>query len=148
MQRDTEIRAALDRVLALSVFVNEDMSSDLAARGLTTSRAHLLWELKRLGPSTQRALADPMGVSARNVTGLVDALVATGFVTRETHPTDRRATLVTLTAQGETETDALDRDHEELARTLFAAMPAERFQSFVIGLDDVLAALQRAADEA
>ena len=30
------------------------------------------------GPMTQRALAEVLGVSARNVTGLVDALVATG----------------------------------------------------------------------
>jgi DNA-binding MarR family transcriptional regulator len=36
----------------------------------------------------------------RNVTGLVDALQADGFVMRSPHPTDQRTTLVTLTEQG------------------------------------------------
>ena len=36
----------------------------------------------------------------RNVTGLVDALEGAGFVTRSPHPTDRRATVVSLTPQG------------------------------------------------
>ncbi|MFC7479231.1 MarR family winged helix-turn-helix transcriptional regulator [Luedemannella flava] len=91
---------ALDRILELSVLVNADMTQSLARDQLTVSRAHVLWELRHRGPSTQRVLADAMGVSARTITGLVDGLVATGFVTREPHPTDRRATLVTVTEHG------------------------------------------------
>ncbi len=40
---------------------------------------------------TQRALADALQVTPRNVTGLVDALADSGFVERAPHPTDRRA---------------------------------------------------------
>jgi DNA-binding MarR family transcriptional regulator len=137
--------AAFDRVLELAVFLGEDMSHGLAALGLTRSRTEVLWVLHRGGPSTQRTLADALGVSPRNVTGLVDALVATGFVTREPHPTDRRAALVTLTEHGARTTAALDRDHEELARALFADMPAERFECFVTGLEQVLAGLRERA---
>ncbi|HEX6577304.1 MAG TPA: hypothetical protein VF082_02975, partial [Jiangellaceae bacterium] len=50
--------AALDRVLELVVLLNDDMTSSLARDGLTPSRAHVLWELRRRGPSTQRVLAD------------------------------------------------------------------------------------------
>jgi DNA-binding MarR family transcriptional regulator len=50
------------------------------------------------------------------VTGLVDALVAQRLVTREAHPTDRRATLVTLTPRGETLVAQLKRNHKKLAR--------------------------------
>ncbi|MGH9251686.1 MAG: MarR family winged helix-turn-helix transcriptional regulator, partial [Acidimicrobiales bacterium] len=75
--------AALDQVFELTVLLHDDMTASLARDGLTTSRAHLLWELRQLGPTTQTTLADALGVSARNVTGLVDGLVAGGFVTRE-----------------------------------------------------------------
>ena len=71
---------ALDGLLALTVVLGEDMRTSLARDGLTPSRAHVLWLLHHGGPTTQRAIADALGVSARNVTGLVDGLVAGGFV--------------------------------------------------------------------
>ena len=136
--------AALDRILELVVVLNDDMTRSLAKDGLTSSRAHLLWELQQRGPLTQRDLADALRVSARNITGLVDGLVATGFVTREPHPTDRRATLVSFTEHGAATAAGLARSQEEFARLLFAQMPEHRLDCFVAGLDDVLARLREA----
>lgn len=130
--------AALDQVLELTVLLNNDMTQSLARDGLTGSRAHLLWELNQRGPSTQRVLADALDVSARNITGLVDGLVATGFVTREPHPTDRRATLVSFTEHGAAVTREMEEGHRELAGQLFADMPAAQFDCFGRGLVDVL----------
>ena len=130
--------AALDRVLELAVLINADMSRDLAERGLTESRTHLLWVLLQQGPCTQRQLADALRVSPRNVTGLVDALVDTGFVTREPHPTDRRATLVQFTEHGATVAEGLARDQQEFARQLFRGMPKPTFDCFVEGMGLVL----------
>jgi DNA-binding MarR family transcriptional regulator len=124
------------------------MAQGFARDGLTGPRAHLLWELHHSGPTTQRALADALQVSARNVTGLVDGLVDTGFVTREPHPTDRRAILVSFTDKGAKTADAMDRDHRELARLLFAGMPAKRLEGFAEGLDDILSRLRKALDDA
>lgn len=135
---------ALDRVLLLTVLLGADMERDLAARGLTTARTHLIWEVHRRGPCTQRTLAAALDVSPRNVTGLVDALVATGFVTRQPHPSDRRATLVTLTDQGTRVAVDLVQGREQLAELLFAGMPGDTFAGFVEGLDVVLAGLQAA----
>jgi DNA-binding MarR family transcriptional regulator len=137
-----EARGALNRLLELTVLLGDDMARDLARRGLTGSRAHLVWELHRLGPSTQRALAEALGVTPRAITGLVDALTDGGFVTREPHPRDRRATLVTFTKQGERAAKALERDHLELASRLFGDMPAGTFRGFTRGLDAVLARLR------
>ena len=89
--------AALDRVLELTVLLGQDMTDSLAREGLTDSRAHLLWQLQQRGPCTQRTLAADLHVTPRTITALVDGLVATGFVTREPHPSDHHAALVTLT---------------------------------------------------
>lgn len=137
-----ESGGALDRVLELAVLLNDDMARDLARRGLTGSRAHLVWELGKRGPSTQQTLAQALGVTPRAVTGLVDALVDGGFVTREPHPGDRRATLVTFTKQGERAAKALERDHADLARNLFGDMSVTTFRGFTRGLDAVLARLR------
>ncbi|GIH04711.1 hypothetical protein Rhe02_27780 [Rhizocola hellebori] len=144
MSEKDRFSGALDRVLELVVLLNDDMTKSLASLGLTGSRAHLLWVLRERGPLTQRSLAQALGVSARNITGLVDALVATGFVSREPHPTDRRATLVSFTKQGEATARDLQRDQEEFAELLFAGMPREQFDAFVGGLGEVLARLAKA----
>lgn len=137
-----EYDAALARLWELAVLLGEDMERGLARRGLTRSRAHLLWELRQRGPVTQRALSQALQVSSRNITGLVDALEATGFVTREPHPTDRRATLVTLTEAGAAATAAMDADQQDFARMLFADMPADDLAAFVATLDTLLTRLR------
>ena len=135
---------ALDRVLELVVLLNDDMTQALARDGLTESRAHLVWELQQRGPSTQRVLADALGVSARNVTGLVDALAETGFVTREPHPTDRRATLVSFTERGAATAAELVRGQAEFAALLFGGLPARQVSAFVATLDELLVRLRAA----
>ena len=134
--------AALDRVLEVTVLLGRDMTTSLAADGLTVARTTLLWRLRETGPSTQRALAEALGVSARNVTGLVDGLAEAGLVTREPHPTDRRATLVTPTARAEELLAGMAAGQAELADQLFGGMSPERLEVLVSGLDQVLERLR------
>ncbi len=129
---------ALDRTLELAVLVNEDMDRALAADGLTRSRAHVLFELHHRGPVPQRTLSTALQVSARNITGLVDALVATGFVTRQPHPTDRRVVLVTPTEHGARTAATLAAGRHQLASALFDGMPADRIATYTEVLDQVL----------
>jgi DNA-binding MarR family transcriptional regulator len=135
---DERWEATLDRVLELTVLLGRDATDSLAREGLTESRAHLLWQLQQRGPCTQRTLAADLHVTPRTITALVDGLVATGFVTRETHPSDRRAALVTFTEQGQAAAQGLVDGHRRLARQLFAGLPDEAFDSFDAGLLHVL----------
>jgi DNA-binding MarR family transcriptional regulator len=129
-------------VLEVTVLLGRDMTTSLATSGLTVARTTLLWHLRAAGPSTQRALAEALGTSARNVTGLVDGLADAGLVTREPHPTDRRATLVTPTARGEELLGELSRGRAELAGQLFGGLSGERLDGLVEALDDVLGRLR------
>jgi len=135
---------ALDLVLELVVLLGEDMAQSLAGDGLTVSRARLVWLLHHTGPSTQRALADALKVTPRNVTGLVDGLAQAGYVVRRPHPSDRRATLVTLTEHGAQKLTAMDAAHRELAELLFAGMPDAQYAAFVGGVEHVVARLREA----
>lgn len=146
---DVEERgAALGRVLELAVLLGEDMDRGLARQGLSGPRAHLIWELQKRGPSTQQTLARALGVTPRNVTGLVDGLVATGFVTREPHPSDRRAALVTFTEQGARTAEGFVQGRAAVADMLFEGIPDDVFDGLVTGLDIVLARVRTALAEA
>jgi DNA-binding MarR family transcriptional regulator len=135
---DRRWEAALSRIFQLIFLLGRDSTSSLARMGLTESRAHLLWELQARGPCSQRALASALHVTPRAVTALVDALVETGFVTREPCATDRRATLVTFTEHGRTTAQAMAAGYRELARQLFADLPDETFNDFDAGLSHVV----------
>jgi DNA-binding MarR family transcriptional regulator len=128
--------AVLDRVLRLAQLVQADLARFEREEGLTTPRVHVLWVLGQAGPSTQQALARALEVTPRNITGLVDGLVASGHVTREPHPTDRRATLVTPTERGRETIAGLTSSHDDLARRLFGDVPPARLATF----DEVLTA--------
>lgn len=118
------------------------MTQAIEALALTPSRMHLLWELGQRGPVPQRVLAEALKVTPRAVTGLVDALVADGLVTREPHPVDRRATLVTLTPDGARLVAQLKRNHKRLAHALFAPMSRREFDNFSRGLGGVIERLR------
>lgn len=109
----------LDRLLWITATLDEDMSAYLAAAGLTTSKAAALWTLHESGAQRQRDLADRLGMSARNVTAVVDALVESGHVARRPHPTDRRAVLVTPTERGARLLTELAIQRTEFAAALF-----------------------------
>ena len=141
--------AVLDQVLELTVLLGDDMTTTLAARGLTPSRTHLLWVLKGTGPVPQRVLAEALGVSARTVTGLVDGLAETGFVTREPHPTDRRAALVTPTQQAVRAVAQMEGEQQELAQLLVGDLSPRQRAALSTGLAHVLDRLRsRLAEEA
>jgi DNA-binding MarR family transcriptional regulator len=138
----------LDRLLQIGDLFARDMERAFAGTALTPSRVGVLWILQHTGPSTQQALAHALEVSPRNITGLVDALEASGHVERAPHPSDRRAFLVTLTEAGRAEMTRMQTEHAELTETLLAAVdPADR-DAFTRGLDAVARRLQDLVAEA
>jgi DNA-binding MarR family transcriptional regulator len=106
-----------------------EAEAGLAAHGLSRARATVVWLVHRGGPQTQRELARAIGVTARNVTALVDGLEESGFVRRTAHPEDRRALRVQLTEQGSAVTAGLAADYEQHSAYLFAEIPANRCNS-------------------
>jgi DNA-binding MarR family transcriptional regulator len=132
----------LDRLLEISELFQKDMARAFDGTPLTAARVRLLWDLQHEGPSTQHALATRLDVSPRNITGLVDALEAGGYVERSPHPTDRRATIVSLAASAGRMMRQMQREHAELSTELLGAVaPADR-AAFERGVEAIAAHLR------
>jgi len=129
---------AVERLFEVAVLVGDAMERGLAERGLTLARAELLWRLRRRGPMTQRELSDDLRCTPRNVTGLVDALERGGLVERQPHPTDRRATLVTLTDTGSAMSATMDEGYQQTASQLFDGFGSAELDGFIASIDRVL----------
>jgi DNA-binding MarR family transcriptional regulator len=66
--------------------LTDAMRLALTERGLTASRAEVIYLLAREGTLVQRELAHALGCSPRHVTGLIDTLQHDGLVERRPHP--------------------------------------------------------------
>jgi DNA-binding MarR family transcriptional regulator len=138
----SEKTVILERLFELAAMLNASMQQGLAERGLTLARAELLWILQRQPKRTQRELSQLLRCTPRNVTDLVDGLEADGLVARAAHPTDRRATQVSLTRRGKAEVARMQSGSAALADALFDGVPPADLGAFGAILDHVAASLR------
>lgn len=113
--------------------------------GITPPRLTVLAALFGKGPQIMAELADRLDVSARNVTVLVDGMERDGFLRREAHPTDRRATVITLTKKGQDLAESILGAHEAAVGRLFTALDAGTAAELQQTLDRLLAWLDHHA---
>lgn len=132
---------ALDQLFEITNLLGHHAKPNLTEQGLTRARAQVIWQLHRRGPITQRELSDALYVTARNVTGLIDALETNGLVARSPHPTDRRATLISLTEKGDALATNMNNENAAFARTIFGDIPESDLSAVIKTLDDVLSQL-------
>jgi DNA-binding MarR family transcriptional regulator len=93
-------------------------------QGMTYPRMNLIHVLAEEGPQIMSVLRDRLGVSARNITVLVDGLEREGFVRRAPHSSDRRATVIELTDDGRDVHRRVYATHADRATALFATLSA------------------------
>jgi DNA-binding MarR family transcriptional regulator len=89
------------------------------SRGLSSGALDLLIRLSMVEASNLKDLATSAGVSARNVTGLVDTLERDGLVERTPDPVDRRSVLARITPAGRDWLDAFRKPSQMAMAAVF-----------------------------
>jgi DNA-binding MarR family transcriptional regulator len=72
-----------------------------------------------------------MMVSNGNVTGLAERLVEQGLLDRRASPNDRRAQIVSLTAEGRRTFRAMARTHEDWIAQMFSGLDAAEIEQLM-----------------
>ncbi|MEU8304933.1 MarR family transcriptional regulator [Actinomadura sp. NPDC048955] len=103
MTTSREPQAAAERevcglVNGLAQQIADHVRERAVTLGVTAAQATALREMT--GPMTMRELAERMSCEPSNATFVIDKLEKQGLVERRAHPTDRRARLLVLTADG------------------------------------------------
>lgn len=119
------------------------VKSRLGEGGPTYARMRLLGVLRYRGPQIMSGLSGDLGVTPRNVTALVDALEEDGLVRRKPHPTDRRATVIEMTGEGEQTCESTLACHAEAAAELFDDLSEEERRELLGALEKLRGALKR-----
>ena len=109
-----------DRVLGFLVtdiarLMRRSMDRRLQTLGLTQAQWRAIVHLSRSEGMTQATLAESLEIQPITLTRLIDRMESAGWVERRTHPLDRRAVQLYLTAQSQ---PILDEMHARAADTL------------------------------
>lgn len=116
-----------DLVMALARRVRRAHAEALAEWDVTPSQARALRVLSSDQGMRPSALADELRIAPRSVTDVVDGLESRGWVVRAADPTDRRATVLSLTQDGRALVDRIeDVRRQASARVLDVLTPAQR----------------------
>ena len=99
---------------------------------LTLPRFDLMAQLdKSPNGMTLGELSQRMMVSNGNVTGLAERLVEQGLLDRRASPTDRRAQIVSLTAEGRRAFRSMARTHEDWIAEIFSGLTATEIDTLM-----------------
>jgi DNA-binding MarR family transcriptional regulator len=123
------------QVLRAAAQIIEGVRTRVVGKGFADVRPVHGYAFVRIsaGGATVLDVAEHLGVTKQAASQLVEHLVQHGYVTREPHPDDARARLLSLTARGKACTRAAERAAIELVSAWRETMGAKDF-----------AALQRA----
>ena len=105
-------------VADLARLLRRNMDRRLQSLGLTQAQWRAIVHLSRSEGMTQAALAESLEIQPITLTRLIDRMESAGWVERRTHPADRRAVQLYLTAQSQ---PILEEMHARAADTLAEA---------------------------
>jgi len=91
---------AFIKLMRASESLNMRLNRHLSEVNLTVSQFGTLEVLHHLGPLNQRSIGEKLLKSGGNITMVIDNLEKQGYVVRKKDPSDRRAVLIHLTADG------------------------------------------------
>src|SRR3954469_12572750 len=112
--------------------------------GVTLPRFDLMAQLDRApGGMTLGELSQRMMVTNGNVTGLVERLVAQNLIDRKPSPTDRRAQIVSLTAEGRKAFRAMARANGDWVGEIFSGLSRSEINELMRLLDKAKASTRR-----
>ncbi len=144
-EHQDELRLWL-RLLTCSTMIESEIRTRLRERfDVTLPRFDLMAQLHKVPAGmTLGALSKRMMVSNGNITGLVETLASQGLVARTAHATDRRATMVCLTAAGHASFGAMAGAHGDWIGALFEGLAPAEMQLLMSLLDRMKASVRQA----
>jgi DNA-binding MarR family transcriptional regulator len=102
-----------------------EIGRELADLALSPSEINVLANLADGADRTVTSLGQAVGSRPTTLTGVLDRLERRRLITRATHPTDRRAVLISLTAAGQKTAARVRATVDEVEGRALAGLPTE-----------------------
>jgi DNA-binding MarR family transcriptional regulator len=123
------------------------MSERLVRLGISMAQFHIAVTLQRAGTMPMSRLAELLGISQSNASGLIDRLEERGYVERTRVPEDRRIVLVRVTDNGARVIEENDALSDDLMREVLGRLDPAELPAIARATAGVRAALEATSDE-
>lgn len=110
------------------------LSQALRDLDLTASEINALSNLGDGRARTTSQLGAAVGAKPTTLTGVLDRLEGRGYIIRTASPTDRRATMITTTTEGQRVAKRIRKAMTDLERRAVAGLPPESIEIFRVVL--------------
>ena len=114
-----------------SYWVQQHAQDSVAATGLGLTDFAVLKALLYTGPLPVNTIGSKVLLTSGSITSAVDRLEAEGLVKREPHPSDRRASLVSLTKAGRSKIRPASLKHAQRMAEVVSVLTPEEQQELV-----------------
>ena len=121
-------------------------SERLVRLGISMSQLHVMHLLDRHGEMAMSHLADMLGVSVSNATGLIDRVEERGYVERFRVPTDRRIVLVRISDTGRAVLGEVEAGREQILDRILDELDPGQLTRLAAALADLRSALTSTLD--
>lgn len=111
-------------------------------KNLSSQRLRILGSVHDRGPRIMSDLKKELGVTATNITALIDSLESDGLVVRRAHPTDRRATVIELSPKAKDELGLGCTAYKDRVAELFSDLSESECKDFTRTLEKLWNKLQ------
>jgi MarR family 2-MHQ and catechol resistance regulon transcriptional repressor len=100
-EKEVRVLNTFIKLMRSTESLNNRLLRHLSEHNLTVSQFGALEALLHVGPQNQKELGARLLKSGGNITMVIDNLEKSGWVERKKNPKDRRAMIISLTADGE-----------------------------------------------
>jgi DNA-binding MarR family transcriptional regulator len=123
-------KSALDRIIETAIYLQSEsrrLAKEQCSRhGITATQLNVLKLLQTVGDLSLSELSKQMAATNSTITGIIDRMVAAGYVAREQSTEDRRVWMIRLAPEGRSIARKVDvAPWEILQRSLLKLPPAE-----------------------
>lgn len=129
---DTSPMGVVGRISRLARVLEKGLAQTFSASGLNGGEFDVLATLRRSGSPyrlTPKRLTEAAMLSSGAMTNRLDRLEKAGLIARRPDPSDRRGTLVSLTAQGKDLMDEVVAEHVKNERQLLDPLDADELSA-------------------
>jgi len=111
------------RVKRLYLLISQHIDDALKAHGLGRSQWQVLFRVRRAGTLAQRDLQQALQVEPATLTGIVDVLVAKGWLERSESAADKRCRVLSLSPEGSALLDTVPDPYGAVETPMLAGVP-------------------------
>ncbi len=128
-----KLRSAVDQVYFKGFF-----NTNYRNKGMSAAHFVTLVILMFDGPSRMNCLAEKVDLEKGSFTPVAKRLFEMGYISKSKDPLDKRATILTLTEQGNTFAKDMMDDHRSYIRNLISIFSAEEIGEYFQAVDKAL----------